>query len=199
MLVASHDYLKRSGTPSKPDDLINHNFILYSSIQAKGSIEFADDNKFPYSKVRSNITVNSVNAIRELVKDGLGIHLGPAWVFKVALEKGEICQNRRTKITVIFKSNTEEHRNLSFFKDDDAFKKFNSIRRKQSSTKYRPKKITLYYLKHSPSDNIITASRFRDNDSPFNLVGIANIGDGQFGLKDDPEVKKILHQLRAEV
>ncbi|MEL7228228.1 MAG: LysR substrate-binding domain-containing protein, partial [Cyanobacteria bacterium J06576_12] len=56
------------------------------------SIEFADDNKFPYSKVRSNITVNSVNAIRELVKDGLGIHLGPAWVFKVALEKGEICQ-----------------------------------------------------------------------------------------------------------
>ncbi|PZD74249.1 HTH-type transcriptional regulator DmlR [Acaryochloris thomasi RCC1774] len=90
VLVASHDYLKRYGTPNTPDDLVNHNFILYSPIQARSDIEFADGNKYPYSKIRSNITVNSVNAIRTLVKDGLGIHLGPAWVFKEALENGDV-------------------------------------------------------------------------------------------------------------
>ncbi|NEP62150.1 MAG: LysR family transcriptional regulator [Symploca sp. SIO2G7] len=92
VLVASHDYLKCYGTPDTPDDLVNHNFILYSPIQARSDIEFADGNKFSHSKIQSNITVNSVKAIRTLVKDGLGIHLGPAWVFKEALDKGDVCK-----------------------------------------------------------------------------------------------------------
>lgn len=92
VLVASPHYLKRYGTPNTPDDLVNHNFILYSPIQARSDIEFADGEKFPYSKIHSNITVNSVNAIRKLVKDGLGIHLGPTWVFKAALDTGDVCQ-----------------------------------------------------------------------------------------------------------
>jgi len=92
VLVASHDYLRRNGIPDKPEDLVNHNFILYSPIQARSDIEFANGDKFPYSKIQSNITVNSVNAIRTLVKDGLGIHLGPAWVFEEALAKGDVCK-----------------------------------------------------------------------------------------------------------
>ncbi|MEO0351631.1 MAG: LysR family transcriptional regulator [Cyanobacteria bacterium P01_A01_bin.15] len=92
VLVASRRYLRCHGTPDTPDDLIDHNFILYSPIQARSDIEFADGNKFSHTKIRSNLTVNSVNAIRTLVKDGLGIHLGPAWVFKDALEKGDVCK-----------------------------------------------------------------------------------------------------------
>ncbi|NJM98792.1 MAG: LysR family transcriptional regulator [Phormidesmis sp. RL_2_1] len=92
VLVASHHYLRRYGTPETPDDLINHNFVLYSPIQARSDIVFADGHKFPHTKMRSNITVNSVSAIRTLVKDGLGIHLGPAWVFKEALDKGDVCK-----------------------------------------------------------------------------------------------------------
>ncbi|MEL7358377.1 MAG: LysR family transcriptional regulator [Cyanobacteria bacterium J06560_6] len=92
VLVASRNYLRQYGTPNTSDELMNHNFILYSPIQARSDIEFANGHSFPHSKVRSNITVNSVSAIRRLVKDGLGIHLGPAWVFKESLEKGEVCQ-----------------------------------------------------------------------------------------------------------
>ena len=92
VLVASRDYIRRYGSPQTPDDLISHNFILYSPIQARSDIEFADGNKFPCSKMQSNITVNSVSAIRALVKDGLGIHLGPAWVFKAALNQGDVCK-----------------------------------------------------------------------------------------------------------
>lgn len=92
VLVAGSTYLEQYGNPKTPDDLKNHNFILYSPTQARRDIEFANGNKFPHSQVRSNITVNSVSAIRRLVKDGLGIHLGPAWMFKEGLEKGEVCQ-----------------------------------------------------------------------------------------------------------
>ncbi|MEO1396418.1 MAG: LysR family transcriptional regulator [Cyanobacteria bacterium J06634_5] len=92
VLVASHDYLKRCGTPNTPNDLAAHNFILYSPIQARSDIEFANGNHFPHSKIQSNITVNSVNAIRKLVKGGLGVHLGPAWVFRAALERGDVCK-----------------------------------------------------------------------------------------------------------
>ncbi|NJN21496.1 MAG: LysR family transcriptional regulator, partial [Leptolyngbya sp. RL_3_1] len=92
VLVASRSYLNCHGTPETPDDLIHHNFILYSPIQARSDIEFADGSKFPHAKIHSNITVNSVNGIRRLVQGGLGIHLGPAWVFKAALEQGDVCQ-----------------------------------------------------------------------------------------------------------
>ncbi|MGB7249646.1 MAG: LysR family transcriptional regulator [Phormidesmis sp.] len=92
VLVASHDYLRRCGTPNAPNDLMDHNFILYSPIQSRSDIEFADGSKFSHSKIQSNITVNSVNAIRRLVKGGLGIHLGPAWVFKAALDQGNVCK-----------------------------------------------------------------------------------------------------------
>ena len=92
VLVASPDYLRCYGTPDTPDDLVDHNFILYSPTQARSDIEFADGHKFPHAKIRSNITVNSVNAIRTLVKDGLGIHLGPTWVFQEALAKGDVCE-----------------------------------------------------------------------------------------------------------
>jgi DNA-binding transcriptional LysR family regulator len=92
VLVASPTYLEHYGTPDMPEDLTNHNFILYSPIQARSDIEFADGHKFPHTKIRSNITVNSVTAIRKLVIGGLGIHLGPAWVFQAALEQGDVCQ-----------------------------------------------------------------------------------------------------------
>ena len=92
VLVASPAYLKSCGTPKTVEDLTNHNFILYSPIQAKSDIEFANGSRFSHLKMKSNITVNSVNAILALVKNGLGVHLGPVWVFQEALELGEVCQ-----------------------------------------------------------------------------------------------------------
>ena len=92
VLVASPTYLDRFGIPKAPEDLVGHNFIFYSPIQVKSDIEFADGNKFSHLKMQSNITVNSVDAILALVKDGLGIHLGPVWVFQEALKRGEVCQ-----------------------------------------------------------------------------------------------------------
>ena len=90
VLVASPEYLQARGVPEKPDDLALHNFVLYSPIQARSDIEFSDGSQFPNSRIRSNIMVNSVRAIRDLVNDGAGIHLGPEWVFKDDLHRGNV-------------------------------------------------------------------------------------------------------------
>jgi len=90
VLVASPDYLAKHGTPTCQEHLEGHNFILYSSMQAKSDIEFRDGSRYSHLKIRSNIMVNSVSAIRILVLEGKGIHLGPRWVFADDIESGRL-------------------------------------------------------------------------------------------------------------
>lgn len=90
VLVASPGYLDKYGTPTSLEQLESHNFILYSSSQARSDIEFSDGNRFSHQKIRSNITVNSVAAVRRLVLEGKGIHLGPLWVFEEDIESGRL-------------------------------------------------------------------------------------------------------------
>ncbi|MCL7945449.1 LysR family transcriptional regulator [Marinobacter sp. ATCH36] len=90
VLAASPGYLAEHGAPTSPEHLEAHNFILYSPIQARSDIEFADGSRHSHLKIKSNIMVNSVSAIRKLVLDGKGIHLGPRWVFAEDIESGRL-------------------------------------------------------------------------------------------------------------
>lgn len=90
VLVGSPEYLAKHGIPTKLDHLHKHNFILYSSGQARSDIEFIDGSRYPHARIKSNLTVNSLAAIRELVLAGAGIHLGPQWVFSEDIEDGSL-------------------------------------------------------------------------------------------------------------
>ncbi|OOE67532.1 hypothetical protein BZG20_05785 [Salinivibrio sp. IB868] len=90
VLVASPDYLKVHGEPETIDDLEQHNFVQYSPETRRSDIKFEDGQYFPHTKIHSNITVNSVEAIRELVLANVGIHLGPEWIFKNDLSSGRV-------------------------------------------------------------------------------------------------------------
>lgn len=90
VLVASPDYLKTHGDPQTIDDLEQHNFVQYSPDTRRSDIKFEDGQYFPHTKIHSNITVNSVEAIRELVLANVGIHLGPEWIFKNDLSRGRV-------------------------------------------------------------------------------------------------------------
>lgn len=92
VLVASPEYLKKNGEPRTVEELKVHNFILYSSVQARSDIEFADGSRYPHAKINSNITVNSVSAVRYLVLENAGIHLGPRWAFEKELKSGRVVQ-----------------------------------------------------------------------------------------------------------
>lgn len=105
VLVASPAYLAQYGTPTQPEQLVDHNFILYSSIQASSDIKFADGSCFPHFLIKSNITVNSVTAIRKLVLDGIGIHLGPRWLFSDDLKCNQVIQVLPEKLLESFPVN----------------------------------------------------------------------------------------------
>lgn len=90
VLVASPEYLNQHGTPEAPEQLESHNFILYSSSQARSDIKFADGSRHSHLKIKSNMTVNSVAAVRRLVLEGKGIHLGPLWVFAEDIDSGRL-------------------------------------------------------------------------------------------------------------
>ena len=92
ILVASPEYLDTHGVPNTPNDLIHHNFVLYSPAQARSDIEFSDGTRIPYSELASNITVNSLRAIHALVQDGAGIHCGPTWLYMGDLKAGRLVQ-----------------------------------------------------------------------------------------------------------
>ena len=90
VIVASPEYLDIHGIPKIPGNLIHHNCILYSPVQAKSDIEFSDGTRFPYSKISSKVTINSLRAIHTLVRDGAGIHCGPTWLYRDDLKKGSL-------------------------------------------------------------------------------------------------------------
>lgn len=88
VLVASPEYLARYGQPKTPNCLLEHRFIFYSSDQRNKLIQFSDGSQIPYKQLAVPFTVNSVTAIRQLVIAGQGIHLGPFWFFREAIEQG---------------------------------------------------------------------------------------------------------------
>jgi len=90
VLVASPEYLDVHGVPESPEDLSKHNFILYSQTQARSDIEFTDSQRVPHSRIRSTFTVNSVRAIRKLVREGAGVHLGPKWAFQEDIDSNRV-------------------------------------------------------------------------------------------------------------
>lgn len=92
VLVASPDYLAEHGAPETVGQLALHNFVLYSPAPARSYIDFTDGSRFPFSDIHSNITVNSMSAVRYLVLESVGIHLGPHWVFKDDIANNKVIQ-----------------------------------------------------------------------------------------------------------
>ena len=93
VLVGSPDYLARRGQPMNLSDLSSHEFIFYSQRQERQPVKFqTPDGKTESVKVSGRITVNSVSALCNLVRDGAGLHVGPRWAFADGICSGEFVQ-----------------------------------------------------------------------------------------------------------
>ncbi|WP_227268115.1 LysR family transcriptional regulator [Roseobacter weihaiensis] len=92
VIVASKGYVEKNGAPKTPDEAEAHSFIIYRPDQNNTSIKLRRDGKQFSMPMSGNLTVNSVSAIRKLVSDGKGLHMGPTWVFKDGLAEGSLVQ-----------------------------------------------------------------------------------------------------------
>jgi DNA-binding transcriptional LysR family regulator len=84
--VASPEYLSRNKSPRVPQDLLNHNCIVYSLSSSANHWPFRDETV----SVHGNFKVNTPDGLYTSVVDGLGLALAPLWLFEEALLSGKV-------------------------------------------------------------------------------------------------------------
>ncbi|MEM8813046.1 MAG: LysR family transcriptional regulator [Pseudomonadota bacterium] len=92
-IVTSQTYLSGRDPPLSPEDLKEHDFVLYSGLQAGTDLTLAHQNG-DVEKVRCNsrFSVNNLGGVARIVEAGGGLHAGPLWYFAEAIEDGHIVQ-----------------------------------------------------------------------------------------------------------
>ncbi len=84
--VASKDYLAKRGVPLTPNDLSEHDCVVYTLLSSGATWRFGDA-EMPVS---GRLRVNSPEAARSAVTAGVGIGLGPQWLFDDGLRSGRL-------------------------------------------------------------------------------------------------------------
>lgn len=84
--VASKGYLARRGIPTTPLDLKTHDCLIYTLLSTGTTWRFRDIDV----PVSGRLRVNSPEAIRACVNEGLGIAQGPEWLYEEGLKNGNL-------------------------------------------------------------------------------------------------------------
>ena len=91
VIVASADYVRRRGAPESLDDLQAHSSIGYLNVQATSVWQFRDDDGAVSGvPMKSRVSANNGEAMRDMAIAGLGIALLPLFVAHEALRKGQL-------------------------------------------------------------------------------------------------------------
>ncbi len=88
-MVASPEYLEKHGTPIRPEDLINHNCIMYSLRCVWDIVKNEESVTIPVS---GNIRCNNGDMILESALIGAGLAILPYWLVYEKLKTGSLKQ-----------------------------------------------------------------------------------------------------------
>ena len=89
--VASPPYLKSRGVPKLPQDLRQHNVLVYSTVQGDDNLNFVDRKTGRTSvAVHGNLRSNNLSAILAAVREGMGIAALPVYVAARSLGTGDV-------------------------------------------------------------------------------------------------------------
>lgn len=89
-LVATPDYFRKRSRPRTPDDLKQHECIVYSRLANAGQWAFESEDGRHVVAVSGAVVVDDADAMREAVLEHLGIAIVPAWSAASALERHEM-------------------------------------------------------------------------------------------------------------
>ena len=90
---ASPEYLKRNGVPGTPQDLNNHQCLVYQGIPAlRSGWRYRVGNKEVTLQISGRCRVNSSEVLLQMALDGMGIVLFPTYVLGPLLKSGRLKQ-----------------------------------------------------------------------------------------------------------
>lgn len=89
-VCASPGYLEEYGRPEHPDDLTDHNCLLYSYLSAGDRWLLEREGEEVAVPVSGSLRANNGEVLRESALRGVGVVLGPEFVLEEALEAGEL-------------------------------------------------------------------------------------------------------------
>lgn len=90
--VASPDYLAKHGTPKTPEDLENHDCLLYKALGNQVYWTFNNQHRTEKVKMNSKLICNNGLTLTQLAKSGLGIINSPYFLIDKELQSGELVE-----------------------------------------------------------------------------------------------------------
>jgi len=92
-VCASPEYWRKAGKPIHPNDLKNHNCLVYSQSLKSGTWAFKGDNTEDLRvKVTGNLKSGAGNIILDAGLKGQGVFIGPTYMVDQSLKDGELVQ-----------------------------------------------------------------------------------------------------------
>jgi DNA-binding transcriptional LysR family regulator len=89
--VARPEYFARHGRPRHPDDLKDHDCIVYSGLATVDEWHFSGPDGAPIMvKVGGRVRVSASEGMLSALLEGLGVAVCPTWLFDGEVERGEI-------------------------------------------------------------------------------------------------------------
>jgi len=92
VICASPGYLKKQGHPSTPEQLEDHNCLLYSYANQLNSWTLMDHKESHVIEVSGNYQVNNSEALREALMQDMGVARLPTFVAAADIESGALVQ-----------------------------------------------------------------------------------------------------------
>ncbi len=92
LLVASPNYLKKTGHPQHPQELYDHPLIAFSLWFEETAWSLSNGKKREKVLVKSRLSINDFNGVQQAVLDGLGIGELPSILCGKLLETGQLVE-----------------------------------------------------------------------------------------------------------
>ena len=90
VICASPEYIEENGMPKKPEDLSNHNCLIYMPHDDIGKWEFYEKGRRKKIKVSGDIQCNSGDALRIASIQGCGIAQLPTYMIGLDIQAGRL-------------------------------------------------------------------------------------------------------------
>ncbi|MGF1874696.1 LysR family transcriptional regulator [Photobacterium frigidiphilum] len=90
VVVASPEYLQKNTKPQNPDELKNHNCIVYSMLKSINIWHFEQGNNNISVPVTGSFRCDNGDVILQLVLDGAGIAQLPVWMVDEHIRSGKL-------------------------------------------------------------------------------------------------------------